>query len=484
MPGRLTRWVQACSDVLLIAWWKFSAALCSVALIAIPTALSAGESAVLIAGPMVGHTTTTSARIWVETDQPATIEIDYWEEPRLLYDPMVRQPIRRGAATARTADEFPHTGVVELTGLNPGWLIHYSLKVDDRPVRALSTQIFSLFPPAVPDDRDPNSPGGFSIAFGSCNFPGRIPIQPIWAQIARRRPIAFLFIGDNNYMPDVPEAYETSVDDVRYMMADTHRTLRNVAGVRELIASTASYGIWDDHDFGPGDSDRTFQHKDTALEVFRQYWPNAEPNDTPPAGIYHSFVVGDAEIFMLDDRSHRDPNTSPDRSTMLGAEQLAWLKAGLKASRATFKVIANGGTMLVDEGKETWDRFGAERDEFVSWLFAQEINGVIFAAGDWHMGVLNRLDRPDFTYPLYELLSSNVAVRINKTGHFEVEEGPGNNQWASPRYVPYNFGLIRFSGDSGDRSATLQLVDEHGGVQTELILHESDLRPGPEVSPR
>lgn len=425
---------------------------------------------------MVGHTTQTSARIWVETDRPAEITVDYWEEPRLLYDPMVRQPIRKGSAAGRTADEFPHTGVVELTGLNPGWLIHYSLKVADRPVRALSTQIFSLFPPAVPDDRDPDSPGEFSIAFGSCNFPGRIPIQPIWAQVARRRPIAFLFIGDNNYMPDVPEAYETSVDDVRYMMADTHRTLRNVAGVRELIASTATYGIWDDHDFGPGDSDRTFRHKDTALEVFKRYWPNPAPEGTTAPGVFHSFTVGDAEVFMLDDRFHRDPNTAPDRTTMLGAEQLAWLKAGLKASGATFKVITNGGTMLVDQGKETWYRFGPERDEFLAWLFAEGIDGVIFAAGDWHIGVLNRLDRPEFGYPLYELLSSNLAVKILPRGTAEIAEGAANNQWASRRFVDYNFGLIRFSGDRGDRSATLQLVDEDGVVQADLTLHESDLR--------
>jgi alkaline phosphatase D len=260
------------------------------------------------------------------------------------------------------------------------------------------------------------------------------------------------------------------------MMASTHRTLRNVAGVRELVASTASYGIWDDHDFGPGDSDRTFVHRELSLDVFKRFWPNPTPLGTTARGVFHSFTVGDAEVFMLDDRFHRDPNTAPDRTTMLGADQLAWLKAGLKTSPATFKIIANGGTLLVDQGKETWHRFGPERDEFLSWLFAEGIEGVIFVAGDWHIGVLNRLDRPAFGYPLYELLSSNVAVKIIPRGTAEIAEGAGNNQWASQRFVDYNFGLIRFSGKRGDRWATLQLIDEEGVVQVDLTLHESDLR--------
>jgi alkaline phosphatase D len=432
----------------------------------------------LLAGPMIGHITPTSARIWVETDRPAEIQINYWEEPRLLYDSMVRQPIRRGSAGGRTAGNFPHTGIVELAELNPGWLIHYDLLVDGRPVRALSPQVFSLFPPETQDEEKPDDPGQFSVAFGSCNFPSRIPIQPIWAQIVRRRPIAFLFIGDNNYMPNVPEAFEAEESDIRYMIADTHRTLRNVTGVRELMASTASYGIWDDHDYGPGDSDRTFRHKEISLSTFRRYWPNPKPSGGSVSGVYHSFRVGDVAFFMLDDRFNRDPNKAEDRSTMLGASQLQWLKDGLMASDATFKVIANGGTMLVDEGKETWHRFGAERDDFLAWLFKEEIDGVFFIAGDWHIGVLNRRFRPGDGYPLYELLSSNIAVKIIPRDTVEIAEGSGNNQWISPRYIDFNFGLMRFSGVQGDRTAKLQLIAENGEIITELALHESDLRVG------
>ena len=51
------------------------------------------------------------------------------------------------------------------------------------------------------------------------------------------------------------------------------------------------------------------------------------------------------ELFVLDTRSYRDPNSALDSQqqpkTMLGSEQLAWLKDGLASSSATWKVIVS-----------------------------------------------------------------------------------------------------------------------------------------------
>ena len=329
------------------------------------TGLKAAE---LVAGPMVGHTTTSSARIWVETSQSADIRVDYWQEPRLLYDPVVKAPFVRGSATGRTTADYPHTGTLELLDLNLGWLIHYEVLVDGKAVRAIATQSFSLFPPLVPDPEKPDRIAEFSIAFGSCTFPARIPIQPIWAQVVRRRPMAFLFLGDNNYLPNKPENFETDAETTRYIMAYSYRSLRNVAGIREVMASTPSYGIWDDHDYGPGNSDRTFRWKQISLDVFHRYWPNSKPGNAAGPGIYFSFQIADVAFFLLDNRYHRDPNDAEDRETMLGAAQLSWLKERLKSSTATFKIVAHGGTVLVNDGlgKETWNRFGSERDHFLA----------------------------------------------------------------------------------------------------------------------
>lgn len=430
----------------------------------------------LLSGPMVGHTTPTSASIWVETDQACPVKVHYWLEARYQIQTSAGLPIVRGTAEGRTSETAPHTGVIGLSGLQPGWLVYYELEIAGKPVRPGTPQVFSLFPQAGGTSTVPS----FAVAFASCMYPARVPVQPIWDQVALRRPAALLLIGDNNYMPNPKGAYETSQEVVEYAMARYHRYLRDLPGLRTLLATTPTYGIWDDHDFGPDNSDRTFRWRDLSLALFKRYYPNPSAGLPDVPGVFTSFQIGDAQFFLLDDRYHRDPNEAPDRSTMLGAGQLAWLKQSLKDSKATFKVIVNGGTMLVDRqgSGEYWANFGQERDEFLSWLGENRISGVLFAAGDWHVGTLNRLHRPQDPYPYYELLSSNAGVSLpplpsQETGqtHYRF------HQYVGTEYRGFNFGLLSFSGPAGNRSVNLQIVDSQGQPRIQLILNEKDLSP-------
>lgn len=430
----------------------------------------------LLSGPMVGHTTSTSARIWVETDRRAEVTVRFWQEPRVALTRSLGEPMRLGVARGWTSADPPHTGMVELEGLQAGWMVYYELELDGKAQRPQTPQVFSLFPP-----RDHGAdPPSFSVAFASCMFPGRVPVQPIWDQVSLRRPSALMLIGDNNYMPNHPSAYETSSEVVAYAMGRYHRFLRDLPGLRTLLATTPTYGIWDDHDYGPNDSDRTFRWRELSLDLFKRYYPNPSAGlpDTP--GVFHSFQLGDAEFFLLDDRYHRDPNLAEDRATMLGAGQLRWLKDSLLASTATFKVIVNGGTMVVDRGGsgEDWARFGTERDDFIRWLFEQMITGVVFAAGDWHVGTISRLYRPEDRYPLYELLSSNAGVSLPVPGGPATGQGHSRfHHFVGEEVLGFNFGLLRFSGPRGSRTITLEIVDSQGTARIQLTLGEQDLRP-------
>lgn len=67
-----------------------------------------------------------------------------------------------------------------------------------------------------------------------------------------------------------------------------------------------------------------------------------------PERVYRAFSHGPSlDVFMLDERSYRGPNTPnrqstlDDESAFLGAGQLRWLKQALLTSRATWKVIAS-----------------------------------------------------------------------------------------------------------------------------------------------
>lgn len=429
------------------------------------------HAAQLLSGPMVGHTTSSEATVWVETDRPASVAVTYWVEAGT-------QPIVRGAASGRTAAEPPHTGAIRMEGLPERGIVHYEIEIDGRVVRPETAQVFRLLP------AEGSEAANFSIAFASCMNPSRVPLQPIWTQVAIFRPDALLLIGDNNYMPMRPAAYETDESTVAYTMARYHRYLRDLPGLRSVLATTPTYAIWDDHDFGPNNADRTFRWRDLTLGMFKRYWanPDAGTSDTP--GVFYSFRIADAEFFMLDDRYHRDPNDAPDRATMFGPGQMKWLKDGLRASTATFKVIANGHTLTIDRqgSGEYWANFGSERDEFFEWMYADGIEGVLFASGDWHVGSLSRVAFSETGYPLFELISSNAGVssveddayhyRYNRqiSGHNRNFDGPIVNDIRD-----YNFGLLEFAGEAGNRSVTMKIVDHHGAVRASHRLMEADL---------
>ena len=427
-------------------------------------------SAQLLSGPMIGHTTSTTATVWVETAGPADVRVHYWVEAG-------SRPIDRGTASARTNQEPPHTGVVTLEGLPARGLVHYELEVDGRPVRPETVQSFKL----LPDAETPAA--NFSVAFASCIRPIDVPLQPVWEQVAVYQPNALLLIGDNNYMPMRPSAYEAPESTVAYALARYHRYLRDLPGLRSVLATTPTYAIWDDHDFGPNNSDRTFRWRALSLDLFKKYWPNPAAGTAETPGVFHAFRIGDAEFFMLDDRYHRDPNDAPDRATMLGAGQLDWLKQQLAASTATFKVIVGGHTLTIDrhDGAEEWE-FDGEREAFFDWMFDEEIGGVFFLSGDWHVGSLSRIEYAADGYPLYELISSNAGeanieadahhYRYNRqtTGHNRRFDGPIVNDVRD-----YNFGLLEFSGDREDRSVMLKIVDYRGEVRVAQELTPAEL---------
>lgn len=426
----------------------------------------------LLSGPMISHTSDTFATLWVETDKSASVKVHYWVESG-------SDPIFMDAVQITTSPDAPHTGVIKLEGLPARAIVHYELEIDGQAVRPQTVQSFRLLP-------DMASTSSFSVAIASCMNPINVPLQPIWTQVANYRPDLLMLIGDNNYMPMRTSAYEAPESTIRFTMSRYHRYLRDVPGLRTVLATTPTYAIWDDHDFGPNNSDRTFKWRDLTLEMFKKYWPNPGAGTADTPGIFYSFRVEDAEFFMLDDRYHRDPNNAPDRKTMLGESQLAWLKEKLQASTATFKVIVNGHTMSIDRGGsgEYWANFGTEREDFLDWMFEEQINGVFFVSGDWHVGSLSRIDYSKEGYPLFELISSNAGVHgveaddhqysrnRQVSGHNRNFDGPIIND-----ILDYNFGLLEFSGASGERSVTLKLVDYRGEVRAAHVLRETDLRP-------
>jgi len=181
-----------------------------------------------------------------------------------------------------------------------------------------------------------------------------------------------------------------------------------------MMRNTPQLAVWDDHDYGLNDHDRTNPIKVEVLEVFKNYWANPRYGLPDAPGCFFTYSYGGVDFFFIDVRYHRDPNEMPDgpEKTMLGETQLKWLKDALSASHAPFKVLVSGSgfTNAKGEGGDSWASYMTERDDLFDYIQEEDISGVVLMSGDTHIGELNAIPRSkQGGYDLYELVSSPLA---------------------------------------------------------------------------
>jgi alkaline phosphatase D len=202
---------------------------------------------------------------------------------------------------------------------------------------------------------------------------------------AQRNFDLLLMLGDNHYANTVDPAKQRA----DYVMH------RSVAGFRELTGFVPCAGIWDDHDFGPNDSDGTTPGKEKALKTFKEFWANAAFGEEGNPGCYHRFSRGDVDFFMLDVRYYRSPDKAPKddpAKTVLGEKQFEWLKRELKASKAKLKFIASGSEFQAFGTPDSWAVYPAARQAFFDFLRAEGGDGVVLLSGDRHFTAGYQID--------------------------------------------------------------------------------------------
>lgn len=377
---------------------------CLVALFALTAATA--RAAGLLAGPMAAHGTPEAITIWLLADTDARVTLDYWpaDEPaRVAHS----QPAVANGANGRAVQ-------ILLAGLEPATRYRYRVRLDGQ-AQGQDRQ-FGF----VTQSARGRAPRDFSLATGSCAWLGDPPDPAdrdarIFDAIAARKPDVMVWLGDTIYFRD-----QDFGDDPGAHMNARWIATRSYPPLQRLLQTGQHYAIWDDHDYGPDNSNRSFALKASSLELFRRYWANGSYGLTEVPGIFSRVSYEDVDIFLLDDRYHRDDDSAPEApgKTMLGAAQLEWLKRELLQSRASFKLIANGSRMLSERpsatrrGGEGWHNFPEERRAFLDWLAEKRIDGVVFVSGDIHYTCLTERERPG-SYPLIELTCSPLTSRIH-----------------------------------------------------------------------
>src|SRR5207302_11210079 len=188
--------------------------------------------------------------------------------------------------------------------VRPGTHYAYELLVNGT-VAALGRPLRFETPPLWRWHTDPPD---FTVALGSCAYINDAPCDrsgppyggeyEIFDAIAGTSPDLMLWIGDNVYLRECDWTSRTGI-----LRRYTHS--RHLPELQRLLGATNHVAIWDDHDYGPNDSDRGFVLKDASLEAFRLFWDNPSYGISGQSGITTTFEWGDVQLFLLDDRYFR-----------------------------------------------------------------------------------------------------------------------------------------------------------------------------------
>jgi alkaline phosphatase D len=418
----------------------------------------------LQSGPMVGYSDMREVMLWAQTKQPARVQIRYHEAgtntPVQLTNEVMTN--RQSAFTAHLlADK-----------VEPGKTYEYDLLIEGQKVSLpYPTRFQTQFLWQWRTD-----PPSFRFGVGSCTYVNEPetdrPGTPygagyeIFTALATQKPDFMLWTGDNTYTRETDWNSRTGV-----LRRYTHT--RSLPEMQPLLASTHNYAIWDDHDYGPNDSDRSYWLKNVTLDAFKLFWAN--PNYVFSEGCAGTFSWNDCQFFLLDDRTFRAPDEMPDglQKAYFGDKQIQWLLDALTFSKATFKFVVTGGQIVnPTKGFETYAMYGTERDRLFKAIADAKIPGVLFITGDRHHSIVHKLDRPG-TYPLYDLTISPLTSGPAK---------PLADELKQPTYVDgtlvtdRNFGLLNVSGPLKDRVLTITVYDQKGTQRWTKELRASELK--------
>lgn len=478
-------------------------------------------------GVQSGDVSGDSVTLWSRADRPARMIVEYATTESFAGATRIPGPLALEAA------DF--TSRVRLTGLPPGQTIFYRIAYADL---ANETAVSEWIPGRF---RTPSAAKGDVSFVWSADTVGQgwginpeIGGMTIYETMRSLAPDFFVHCGDTIYADD-PLSPEKKLPDGRIWKNITTEAKSKVAetladfrgnhlynflddNLRRFNAEVPMIALWDDHDVIDNwywekrlDDDPRYREKSVgvlaqkAQRAFREFMPLADGLDGA-MHLFRKFSFGpQLDVFRLDMRSFRAPNGTNRQevagidTAILGLEQVAWLKQALKASTATWKIVAADmplGLVVYDDWRrksgfeavanaDNGPPLGRELEiaSLLSFLEREDIRNVHWITADVHYPATHRYDPAraafsDFT-PFYEFVSGPLCAggfgpnaldgtfgpqvifqKVPPTGRFDL----------SPLEGSCHFGHVKIDGRSG--VMTVSHRDASGA-----IIHSLDLVP-------
>lgn len=336
---------------------------------------------VLTHGPIVGGVTASTGNVFLRTDQAATVAVQYSSDPDFA-----TFSVSDSRTTAATGD---FTAIVPLTNLSAETTYY---------LRALVNGVLQSSAPPYPSFTS-FAPSGTSRSFSFVVLTDFVEVANLDRDVetfqhASERNPAFAFIGG-----DFDHRNPGTLVGKRRMFRELYdpNTLHMSGFVPMILQKMPIVHQWDDHDNGQNNVDRTYLNWGLSQQVFQEYVP-AYPLPGVTPGIWQKFNYAQVDFFVLDCRSQRDPEADVDNSNKsmldgnnLGSNgQLQWLKDGLLASTAKWKVIftsvvTNTSTKFPD----AWSGYQTEWSALRGFINTNQIKGILFISGDLHLGAID-----------------------------------------------------------------------------------------------
>lgn len=271
-----------------------------------------------------------------------------------------------------------------------------------------------------------------------------------YASVAGLAPHFVVQTGDNVYYDRDLGPFATTVPLARWQWQRMFSLPRH----RALLASVASYWEKDDHDLLKDDSWPGATFGELTFEDGQRIFRAQVPSGSLP---YRTFRWGrHVQVWLVEGRDFRSRNGMPDGpgKTIWGAEQLAWLQAGMLASDASWQILVSptpivGPDRAKKNDNHANDGFRHEGDLIRRWLQEYVGKRVVIINGDRHWQ--------------YHSVHPETGLHEFSTGPTSdglAEGSPGENK-DYHRFHRVRGGFLSFTA-SGTAGASTLVVRHHG----------------------
>jgi hypothetical protein len=450
---------------------------------------------IITAGPVTGAVTDSSANILFFTDRPASGELQLSLQLGSAY--ILAFPFQT---------DQDNVVNVQLNRLQPATRYYFTIVLDS--IQQSIKGSFKTFTP-------PGDSTYFSFTLGSCTE--QRFNDSIFLTMQQHQPAFFLHLGDWLYTHHYNESefyYTQNMSGQK----ELYQKRYEMPNLKKLLQSTPIDFVFDDEDGvhddfskdsytelimnGNTTAIKEIPYPDSLREMLMQglhtYFPSYREIEHQA---YHSFVYGNAEIFFLDTRSTRSPNSAsfyqsksgkwkykvPEGHEILDSVQFNWLLTKLQNSKANWKFIVSGVTfnqsykqvldMSLRAQKRTfpnglngayvaaslatmWFAFPETQTRLLNFCHDHKIKNVILLSGDAHTAAID--DGSNAGFP--ELMAGGLAQQNSKLAsiiynqlHLNLwnqgGQGKGNTNFNDA------FGKVEVFGKD---SVRLSAIDKYG----------------------